>query len=162
MPVLCPAVHARPYSHTPRPRRVPSDLLSHRRPGLCQHFDRRVCGDRNRGVFLLGINLSAIMPRVMRVARKTSVKEKLILDIHEVSGLLRKARRKHEISADSVTILEVKLYTLQSKYAELLSSTIDMLRKELPDATSRKNSKLREKKAKKAKQARRKTFRDKA
>ena len=73
------------------------------------------------------------------------------MEIHETSGKLTKARRRHEIAGDVVTILEVHLFTLQQRYNHLLQPMIAKLREELPKAQKRQNSRQRAKRVKKAK-----------
>ena len=87
----------------------------------------------------------------MRTTRVTSPREKLIMEIHETSGKLTKARRRHEIAGDVVTILEVHLFTLQQLYNSLLQPMIAKLREELPKAQKRQNSRHRAQRVKKAK-----------
>ena len=89
--------------------------------------------------------------RAMRATRVTSTREKLIMEIHETSGKLTKARRRHEIAGDVVTILEVHLFTLQQRYNHLLQPMIAKLREELPKARKRQNIRHIAQKVKKAK-----------
>ena len=89
--------------------------------------------------------------RAMRTTRVTSPREKLIIEIHETSGKLTKARRRHEIAGDVVTILEVQLFSLQQRYNHLLQPMIAKLREELPKARKRQNIRHKAQKVKKAK-----------
>ena len=73
------------------------------------------------------------------------------MEIHETSGKLTKARRRYEVAGDVLTILEVKLFSLQQRYNELLEPTIAKLREELPKARKRQNIRHRAQKVKKAK-----------
>ena len=89
--------------------------------------------------------------RAMRTKRFSSTREKLIVEIHDTSGKLTKARKRHEFARDVLTILEVKLFNLQQRYNELLSPTIAKLREELPQAHKRQHCRQKEKRVKKAK-----------
>ena len=89
--------------------------------------------------------------RAMRATNVMSAREKLIMEIHETSGKLTKARKRHDIAGDILTILEVKLFNLQQRYNELLEPTIAQLRNELPKAHKRQNNRQREKRVKRAK-----------